>query len=192
MMRLLGNATRVLVRSDMSCALTWPSFAATNGDLTMCFSLVCYSRCVFAGLDTSVVDGPYIYVAAEIADWINASDFGRTRLPLECSHGKTIGAKSAPTSRLADVACSGQVVTKGTYATWPKSSKRSTDIVLAQILATNGEVQQLRRTGQVDKSGIVLCHVRDLPTVVPCATALLKTDNRVCAQKRFRPSQGTP
>jgi len=107
------------------------------------------------GLDTSVVDGPYIYVAAEIADWINASDFGRTRLPLECSHGKTIGAKSAPTSRLADVACSGQVVTKGTYATWPKSSKRSTDIVLAQILATNGEVQQLRRTGQVDKSETV-------------------------------------
>lgn len=107
------------------------------------------------GLDSTVVDGPYIYVAAEISDWQNASDFGRTRLPLECSHGKVIGAKSAPTTRLADTPCAGQVVAKGTHASWPKASSRSTDIVLAQFLASNGEVQQLRRTGQSDKSETV-------------------------------------
>jgi len=98
---------------------------------------------------SAVVNGPYIYVAADISDWLNASDFGRTKMPLECSNGKTIGAKSAHTLRLGDIACAGQVVSKGTVLSWPKASARSTDIVLAQFLAIDGQVQTLRRTGQV-------------------------------------------
>jgi len=101
------------------------------------------------GLDSAVVNGPYIYVAADISDWLNASDFGRTKMPLECSNRKIIGAKSAPTLRLGDNACAGQVVSKGTVLSWPKASARSTDIVLAQFLAIDGQVQTLRRTGQV-------------------------------------------
>jgi hypothetical protein len=83
------------------------------------------------------------------------SQFGRTRLPLECSQAKTIGAHDAPTSRLSDTPCAGPVVAKGTLASWPKASARNTDIVLAQFLAQNGQVEQLRRTGQVDASETV-------------------------------------
>jgi hypothetical protein len=100
--------------------------------------------------DHAVVDGTYIYVAAEVADWLNASDFGRTRLPLECSQDKRVGEKNAPLERLADTPCAGKVVSKGSAASWPRTSALRSDIVLAQFLAQNGEVQQLRRTGQTD------------------------------------------
>ena len=43
----------------------------------------------------------------------------------------------------------------GTSASWPKTSSRSSDIVLAQFHAATGQVQQLRRTGQSDKSETV-------------------------------------
>jgi hypothetical protein len=108
------------------------------------------------GVDYTVVDGPYIYVAAEVIGYTHASDFGRTRLPLECSRGKYVGEKGAPTARLADAACAGKVVAKASAAvSWPGTSTRSTDLVLAQLLAASGEVQQLRRTGQKDKSETV-------------------------------------
>jgi len=110
------------------------------------------------GLDYTVVDGPYIYLAAEISgyDATKASDFGRTRLPLECSRGKYVGEKNAPTARLADSPCAGKVVSKATSTnSWPGTSDRSTDIVVAQLLAATGEVQQLRRTGQTDRSETV-------------------------------------
>ena len=108
------------------------------------------------GLDYTVVDGPYIYVAAEVSGYADASDFGRTRLPLECSRGKYVGEKGAPTARLADAACAGKVVAKASAAvSWPGTSARSTDVVVAQLLAASGEVQQLRRTGQKDKTETV-------------------------------------
>ena len=110
------------------------------------------------GLDYTVVDGPYIYVAAEISGYnlAEASDFGRTRLPLECSRGKYVGEKNAPTDRLADSPCAGKVVSKAAAEnSWPGTNDRSTDIVVAQLLAATGEVQQLRRTGQTGVSETV-------------------------------------
>ena len=103
-------------------------------------------------VDSAVVDGPYVYVAAEVADYSQASDFGVTALPRACSQGKTIGSKAASTARLDDQPCAGQVVAKGTAAnSWPGVNAGLTDIVLAQLVASTGQVQQLRRTGMTDK-----------------------------------------
>ena len=104
------------------------------------------------GLDHAVADGPYVYVAAEISDVTNPTDFGRTRLPLECSKGKTVGEKGASVARGNEVPCSGQVVSQGTTASFPTTPVVSSDIVVVQMLAGSGEVQTLRRTGMSDKS----------------------------------------
>ncbi|EKX32348.1 hypothetical protein GUITHDRAFT_121489 [Guillardia theta CCMP2712] len=99
---------------------------------------------------TAVIDGRYVYVASEVYDWMNATDFGRTRFPLECSRGKTLGEKSVSTDRLLDAQCAGQVVAKGSSSSWPGSHTASPDIVLVQYSMQDGTVNLIRRTGQMD------------------------------------------
>jgi len=99
---------------------------------------------------TAVIDGRYVYVAGEVYDWKNATDFGRTRFPLECSRGKVLGEKSVSTARLLEAQCAGQVVAKGSEASWPVASSASPDIVLVQYSMSDGTVNLIRRTGQED------------------------------------------
>jgi hypothetical protein len=62
-------------------------------------------------VDSAIVDGGYIYVAGHIktATVGHLADFGLTKYPLECSHGKTIGKHGSDISVMTNAPCAGKI-----------------------------------------------------------------------------------
>ena len=81
-------------------------------------------------VDSETVRGGFIYVAGHIKTSTvdNLADFGLTKYPLECSHGKTIGVQGSDLSVLANAPCAGLIQSQQTL-------KPSFDVFLATYSA---------------------------------------------------------
>mmetsp|Transcript_4235 Transcript_4235/g.10192 ORF Transcript_4235/g.10192 Transcript_4235/m.10192 type:complete len:2463 (-) Transcript_4235:343-7731(-) len=112
-------------------------------------------------VDSATVRGGFLYIVGTISTGTadHRADFGVTKYPLECSNGKTVGAKAGQVTKPHDAQCAGQLQALGTTATKDiflakysaKGSARTDYTMTTYGSGTQPEVQYVRRTGLAGK-----------------------------------------